>query len=69
MKEVRVKMEAGGVVGIIYGIILLILGGLGIYSLDYLNNSYIAYLLFLLGILAIIAGMYLGRTKPAKKGK
>ena len=63
------KMEAGGVVGIIYGIILLILGGLGIYSLDYLNTVYIAYFLFLLGILAIIAGVYLGRTKPTKKGK
>ena len=63
------RMETGGVVGIIYGFILLIIGGLGIYSLDYLNNAYIAYLLFLLGILAIIAGVFLGRTKPTKKSK
>jgi membrane-bound ClpP family serine protease len=56
-------METGGVIGIIYGIILLILGGLGLYSLDYLNNIYTAYFLIILGILAIIAGACFGRKK------
>jgi len=56
-------MVVGGIVGIIYGIILLIIGGLGVYSLDYLNNTYTAYLLVILGIISIIAGVYLGREK------
>jgi len=42
----------------IYGIILLIIGGLGIYSLEYSNNIYTAYLLVLLGILSLIDEAY-----------
>ncbi|MCK5261344.1 MAG: hypothetical protein KAJ44_04115 [Thermoplasmatales archaeon] len=42
----------------IYGIILLIIGGLNIYSLEYSNNIYNAYLLVLLGTLSLIAGAY-----------
>lgn len=51
-------MEVGPFLGIIYGIILLIIGGLGIYCLDYLNNVYTAYLLVILGIISLIAGLY-----------
>ena len=58
-------MDIGGVSGIIYGIILTIIGGLGIYSLDYLSNIYIAYLLLIGGILAIIGGVYFN-MKPKK---
>ena len=56
-------MQTGAIIGIIYGIILLILGGLGIYSLDYLNNQYTAYFLVILGILSLIAGAYFGSKK------
>ena len=56
-------MEAGPLVGVIYGIILLIIGGLGIYSLEYLNNTYTAYLIFILGILSIIIGLYFSTKK------
>jgi hypothetical protein len=45
-------MEVGPSLGIIYGKILLILGILGVYSLDYLNNIYTAYFLVLLGIIS-----------------
>ena len=58
-------MEAGPAIGIIYGFILLIIGGLGIYSLDYMNNTYTAYLLILLGIIGIICGAYFS-MKPKK---
>ena len=56
-------METGPIVGIIYGIILLIIGGLGIYSLDYLNNIYTAYLLVVLGIISLIIGAYFCKKK------
>ena len=55
-------MEIGPSLGIIYGIILLIIGGLGIYSLEYLNK-YTAYLLVILGILSLIAGAYFNKKK------
>jgi hypothetical protein len=51
-------MEGGPIIGFIYGFILLIIGGLGIYSLDYLSNIYTAYLLVILGIIGIICGAY-----------
>ena len=51
-------MNKAGLSGIIYGIILLIIGGLGIYSLDYLNNITTAYFLVILGIFGIIGGSY-----------
>ena len=56
-------MEKGGVVGIIYGIILLIVCGAGLYSKQYLCSTYVATFLFLLGILAIFFGLYFGRKK------
>jgi hypothetical protein len=55
---VKKRMAGGPILGFIYGIILLIIGGLGIYSLDYLNNTYTAYLLVILGIIGIICGIY-----------
>ena len=58
-------METGPLMGFVYGIILLIIGGLGIYSLDYLNNIYTAYILVILGIVSIICGAYFG-TKTKK---
>jgi hypothetical protein len=60
-------MDTGGTIGIIYGIILIIIGGLGIYSLDWLNNIYVAYLLLIGGILALIGGAYLNINKKKKK--
>ena len=56
-------METGPLLGIIYGIILLIIGGLGVYSLDYLNSTYTAYLIVILGILSLIAGAYFSKKK------
>ena len=47
-------MEKKPIVGIIFGLIILIIGGLGVYSLDYLNNIYAAYLLIILGLLCLI---------------
>jgi len=55
---VKKRMTGGPIIGFIYGFILLIIGGLGIYSLDYLNNTYTAYLLVILGIIGIICGIY-----------
>jgi hypothetical protein len=46
-------MEKKHIVGLIFGLILLIIGTVGAYSLDYLNNVYVAYILILMGILAI----------------
>jgi hypothetical protein len=54
-------MEKGPIVGFIYGIILLIIGGLGIYDLNYLNNINSAYLLVILGIISILTGVYFCR--------
>ena len=51
-------MNKAGLSGIIYGIILLIIGALGVYSLDYLNNIYTAYFILILGICGIIGGSY-----------
>ena len=56
-------MEIGPLLGVIYGIILLIIGGLGVYSLDYLNNIYTAYLLVIPGIISLIAGAYFSTKK------
>ena len=61
-------MEAGPAIGIIYGIILIILGGLGIYALDYLHDiqtytQVTAYLLIILGIISLIAGTYFAKKK------
>ena len=56
-------MKKGGIIGLIYGIILLVLGGFGLYNKSYLCSYYVAGFLFVLGILALIFGLYFGRTK------
>jgi hypothetical protein len=59
-------MEHGGIVGIIYGIILLIIGILGLINLDYLANIYTAGLILLLGILSFVCAGIFGREKIKK---
>ncbi len=56
-------MEKGGIVGLIYGIILLVLGITGLYNKANLCSYYVAAFLFILGILALIFGFYFGREK------
>jgi len=56
-------METGGIVGIIYGIILLIIGILGFINVDYLGNMYMAGLLFILGLLSFVCAWYFGKSK------
>jgi len=56
-------MEKGGMIGIIYGIILLIIGGAGLYNKQYLCSFYVAAFLFIFGILALIFGSYFGKEK------
>ena len=56
-------MEKGGIVGLIYGIILLVLGIAGLYNKAYLCSYYVAAFLFILGILALFFGIYFGREK------
>ena len=56
-------MEKGGIVGLIYGIILLILGGAGLYNKANLCSYYVAGFIFALGILALIFGFYFRREK------
>ena len=47
-------MDKKHIIGFVFGLIILIIGGLGVYSLDYLNNIYVAYILIIMGLLAII---------------
>jgi hypothetical protein len=54
-------MEKGGYVGIVYGIILLIIGILGFVNLDYLGNTYMAGLLLILGLLSFVCAAYFGK--------
>lgn len=57
-------MDVGPAIGIIYGIILLIIGALGVYDTDtYLNNINMGYLLLKLGIIALIVGGYFSIKK------
>ena len=56
-------MEKGGIVGLIYGIILLIIGILGFVDIDYLGNSYMAGLLILLGLISFICAWVFGKSK------
>jgi len=56
-------MEKGGIVGIIYGIILLVLGIAGLFNKANLCSYYVAGFLLILGILALIFGLYFGRDK------
>jgi hypothetical protein len=57
------KMEKGGMVGLVYGVILLSLGVAGLYNKANLCSYYVAGFIFALGILALIFGFYLGRDK------
>jgi hypothetical protein len=54
-------MEKGGYVGIVYGIILLIIGILGFVNIDYLGNTYMAGLLLVLGLLSFVCALYFGK--------
>jgi len=56
-------MEKGGIVGLVYGVILLILGAVGLYNKANLCSYYVAAFLFILGLLALIFGYYFGREK------
>ena len=56
-------MEKGGIVGLIYGIILLVLGIAGLYNKANLCSYYVAAFLLILGILALIFGVYFSREK------
>jgi hypothetical protein len=56
-------MESGGIVGIIYGIILLIIGMLGFIDISYLGNIYMAGLLFILGLISFVCAWYFGKSK------
>ena len=56
-------MEKGGIIGLIYGFILLVLGIAGLYNKANLCSYYVAGFIFALGILALIFGFYFGREK------
>jgi len=56
-------MDKLGIGGLIYGIILLILGIAGLYNKSNLCSFYVAAFLFILGILALVFSVYLGREK------
>ncbi|MCK5301334.1 MAG: hypothetical protein KAJ21_05465 [Thermoplasmatales archaeon] len=56
-------MEKGGIIGLIYGIILLILGIAGLVNKANLCSYYVAAFLLILGMLALIFGFYFGREK------
>ncbi len=56
-------MEKGGIVGLIYGIILLVLGIAGLFNKANLCSYYVAAFLLILGIFALFFGLYFGREK------
>ena len=56
-------MEKGGIIGLIYGVILLVLGIAGLYNKANLCSYYVAGFLFILGLLALFFGYYFGREK------
>jgi hypothetical protein len=56
-------MDKLGIGGLIYGIILLLLGIAGLYNKANLCSYYVAAFLFILGILALVFGVYLSRKK------
>jgi hypothetical protein len=61
--EVRRRMEQGGMVGIIYGIILLIIGIVGLINIDYFANVYVAGLILILGLLSFVCAGIFGKKK------
>lgn len=58
-------MEKGGIVGLVYGIILLILGAAGLYNKANLCSYYVAGFIFVLGLLALFFGYYFGKEKSS----
>jgi len=56
-------MEKGGYVGIIYGIILILIGIVGFINPEYLSNYYTAGLILILGLLSFICAGYFGKNK------
>lgn len=56
-------MEKGGYGGIIFGIIILIIGILGFINIDYLGNIYTAGLLIIIGLLSFVWVSIFGRNK------
>ena len=56
-------MEKGGIVGLIYGIILLVLGIAGLFNKANLCSYYVAAFLLILGIFALFFALYFGREK------
>ena len=58
-------MEKIGMIGLVYGVILLILGAAGLYNKANLCSYYVAAFLFILGLLALIFVYYFGREKSS----
>lgn len=58
-------MEKGGMVGLIYGVILLILGTAGLYNKANLCSYYVAGFIFVLGLIALFFGYYFGKEKSS----
>ena len=56
-------MDILGKGGLIYGMILLILGIAGLYNKANLCSFYVAAFLFILGILALVLSVYFNREK------
>jgi len=56
-------IKKGGIVGLIYGLILLVLGIAGLYNKANLCSYYVAAFLFILGISALIFVVYFGKEK------
>jgi hypothetical protein len=56
-------MNRLGIGGLIYGIILLILGIAGLYNKANLCSYYVASFLFILGILTLVFTIYFERKK------
>ena len=58
-------MEKDRIVGLVYGVILLILGAAGLYNKGNLCSYYVAGFIFVLGLLALFFGYYFGREKSS----
>ena len=58
-------MEKGGMVGLVYGVILLVLGAAGLYNKANLCSYYVAGFIFALGLLALFFGYYFGKEKSS----
>jgi hypothetical protein len=49
-------MEKGGMIGFVYGVILLILGAMGLFNKANLCSYYVAAFLVIIGLLTLIFG-------------